>query len=87
MQPLPKVIKAYILFEIHKTLLMMPPNCCCKIWDNVKSPWNIVKHYPDSEIIPVCKGQFNGMNAITQCTFLVIERKTLGIFRNANKKK
>ena len=65
---------------------MMSRNYCCKIWDNVRSLWNIEKHYPDCEIILVCKGQFNGLNVITQCTFLIIERKTLRIFRNANKK-
>jgi len=64
----------------------MSPNYCCKIWDNVRSLQNIEKQYPDCEIILLCKGQFNGLNANTKCTFLITERKTPRIFRNANKK-
>lgn len=65
---------------------MMSLNYCCKIWDNVRSLWNIEEQYPDCEITLLCKGQFNGLNVNTQCAFLITERKTLGIFRNANEK-
>lgn len=65
----------------------MSLNYYYKICGNVRSLWNTEKHYPDCEIILLLKDSLKVLNVNTQCAFLITERKTLVIFRNANKKK